>query len=123
VRKLCPSCAVPDTTHPLLRKIGPRFADADFRAPAGCISCRQVGYKGRMGVFEMLRMTPAIQALLEHQAPSSQVLQAARADGMRSLFEDGLDRAAQALTSLDEVASLRSELAGGESASETRAAA
>jgi type IV pilus assembly protein PilB len=130
IRRLCPHCAAPDAQHPLLRTLSPEWrARGGFRAPVGCPNCRQVGYRGRMGVYEMLRMTSRLQALIERNAPMADMLHAARAEGMRSLQEDGLAKASAGLTSLEEVASLDAEVeaahapAASTPAPQTRAAA
>ncbi len=109
VRRLCPACAVPETDAMLIRQVPPQFRNSPFAAAAGCAECKQVGYKGRLGVYEMLRMTPAVQALAEAHASAADITAAARSEGMRSLWESATDKAVQRLTSLEEVMSLRAE--------------
>ena len=87
----------------LIRQVPPQFRNSPFAAAAGCAECKQVGYKGRLGVYEMLRMTPAVQALAEAHASAADITAAARSEGMRSLWESATDKAVQRLTSLEEV--------------------
>jgi type IV pilus assembly protein PilB len=110
VRKLCAHCAASDTQHPLLLSMPPKFNGTTFKRPVGCQECRGAGYRGRLGVFEMLRMTQNVQKLVEIDAKSSDILEAAKRDGMKQLFDDGLAKASRGLTSLEEVAKLRAEV-------------
>lgn len=109
LRRLCPSCAIPETNAVLIRQVPQPLRNSAFAAAAGCPECKQVGYKGRLAVYEMIRMTPAVQALVEERAPAAAISTAARAEGMRSLWEHAMDKAVQRLTSLEEVMSLRAE--------------
>ncbi len=123
VRRLCPTCAIPETDFTLTRQVPEELSSADFGAPSGCPECRQTGYKGRVGVYEMLRVTPGIQGLIESGASVAQVAHAARAEGMRSLWEDGVHKAARRLTSLQEAVSLRAEFEVAADAAPARRAA
>jgi type IV pilus assembly protein PilB len=120
LRRLCPTCAVTETDFTLTRQAPSQFSTVDFGAPAGCQECRQTGYKGRLGVYEMLRMTHAVQALVESSANTAQITAAARKEGMRSLWEDGVEKASRRLTSLREAVALRAEF---DDAATTRRAA
>ncbi|MFO0831609.1 MAG: GspE/PulE family protein [Phycisphaerales bacterium] len=122
VRRLCPLCAIPETDPTVLHAVHRDHRNTPFMAPAGCAECKQVGYRGRMGVYEMLRITPRVQQLIEAQAGTPQITAAARADGMRSLWEDGVEKAARRETSLQEALSLRAEFDDASAQSERRAA-
>jgi type IV pilus assembly protein PilB len=76
---------------------------AEVWEPVGCEACGQGGYKGRVGLFEILSMTAAVkQQVLDD--PSEELLwRVARKEGLRTLLEDGVDKAEKGLTSLDEV--------------------
>jgi type IV pilus assembly protein PilB len=109
VRKLCESCAVPEPDLGLLSSI-----PADWRPPAkeykrgtGCGSCRNSGFKGRLGVFEMFRLSPTIQKLIELNATETEISAVACADGMVRMWEDGLEKASRGLTTLSEIVKLR----------------
>jgi type IV pilus assembly protein PilB len=69
----------------------------------GCDQCRYSGFRGRMGVYELMRLTPRVRSVLLVRATDDVVRRASRAAGMRSLFEDGVRKAARGLTVLDEV--------------------
>jgi type IV pilus assembly protein PilB len=78
---------------------------ANFMKGRGCSHCRQTGYRGRKGIFEMLRMTSTIRELTFAQAPTQELRRKARATGMRTLLEDGLMKSLRGMTTLDEVLS------------------
>lgn len=107
VRKVCTGCAVPESNERLsiLRDSVP--PGATFKHGTGCSTCGGSGYKGRLPVYEMLRITPRVQKLIERDASRAEIEVAARTDGMRSLWEDGLLKAAKGLTTIDELAKLR----------------
>jgi type IV pilus assembly protein PilB len=125
VRRLCPQCAtpaapieivIPDTGKP--RKV------KKLLKPAACDVCGVTGYKGRVGLYEMVVMTDEIRRLIVKRAPEQDLKQAARKGGYRSMFEDGVDKVEQGLTSLEEVMRvtmtvLESEIWSAEKTSET----
>jgi Tfp pilus assembly pilus retraction ATPase PilT/ActR/RegA family two-component response regulator len=76
----------------------------DGRAePVGCEACRFTGYRGRMAVHELLRLTPRVRTALLSHASSDFLRQVARASGMRTMFEDGERKVALGLTTMDEL--------------------
>ena len=95
VRRLCPDCAVAEDP-------GTGF-DGAFRAPVGCDSCHGTGFRGRMGVHEILSVDPAIRAAILDRAPEAELERLATANGMVTLREDGLAKAATGQVSLAEV--------------------
>jgi type IV pilus assembly protein PilB len=108
VRRLCTSCAVAETDQRLLAGVPAQLKGSSFRKAAGCPVCRNTGYKGRLGAFEMLRITPRIQKLIERDAPAAEIEAQAIAEGMRLMWNDGLEKASLGQTSLSEVVKLRS---------------
>jgi type IV pilus assembly protein PilB len=76
----------------------------DVYEPVGCSRCRGSGYRGRIGLYEVMLVTEEIRSLIVRQASSADVTKVAVAQGMRTLREDGLLKARQGLTSLAEVA-------------------
>src|SRR5437763_41705 len=66
---------------------------ATFMKGRGCNHCRQTGYRGRQGIFEMMRMSSVIRELTFAQAPTQEIRRKARASGMRVLLEDGISKA------------------------------
>jgi type IV pilus assembly protein PilB len=108
VRKVCDSCASPETDERLLGMVPAWYKQGKFRKAKGCSACRNTGYKGRLGVFEMFRMTARVQRLIERDAPAAEIEGAAIADGMKPMWDDGLEKASRGLTTLTEVSKLRS---------------
>jgi type IV pilus assembly protein PilB len=72
-------------------------------SPKGCEACRFTGYRGRMGIYELMRITPRVRSVLMAGASEDVVRRASLASGMRSMYQDGLSKAARGLTSLVEV--------------------
>ena len=107
VRRVCPDCAVDHTPTEreaaLLHLVAHDLERVTFKTGAGCTSCGNSGYRGRVGLFEVLPVDSAIRDLLLSGASSGEVLRTARRGGMRSLREEGLLRAAEGLTSLEEL--------------------
>jgi type IV pilus assembly protein PilB len=107
VRRSCPSCAVPQVPGAeAIEKIGgpERLpSEGQWRAGHGCEKCGQTGFKGRMGIHELLQVTDELRELIARRAPEHEIRMAARAGGMRTLLEDGIAKAAQGLTTLEAV--------------------
>ena len=109
VRVNCIKCKEPFNPDPLQIKASgmteEQIAKATFMKGRGCNHCRQAGYRGRYGIFEMLRMNTALRELTFAQAPAQELRRKARATGMRTLLEDGLLKVIKGVTTLDEVLS------------------
>ena len=71
--------------------------------PGACVRCGQTGYKGRTGLYEVLTMTDSVRRLILDGAGHDDVRAAARAQGMRTLHEDGLEKVRDGVTSIPEV--------------------
>jgi type IV pilus assembly protein PilB len=69
----------------------------------GCDACRQTGYKSRIGIYEMMLVNEEVAELIVRRAPLADVREAARANGMKTLKEDGLEKVLQGVTTVDEV--------------------
>lgn len=109
VRKVCAGCVAPESIDPpRLARVGldPEHASGFVRG-AGCPKCLGTGYKGRVGVYEMLVLTPGVQRVIEGGVETARLRAAAVADGFRSLWEDGLNKGRLGLTSFEEFARLR----------------
>jgi general secretion pathway protein E len=101
VRRLCRSCREPFTPDAaLLEKLG--AASTLYRA-VGCDACGGSGYAGRIALFELLVVDDAIAALILRRADTRAIADAAASRGMRSLVGDGLLKASQGLTTVEEV--------------------
>ena len=112
VRRLCAHCALPvelpEAVHALWSQLArdhARVVPARPRwlRPVGCSQCQGTGFKGRIGIYEMVDVTPKLQAAVMRRAPESELASLARSHGYRNLREDGLLKAAAGLTSIDEV--------------------
>jgi type IV pilus assembly protein PilB len=107
VRKVCPKCRqrVEPPAH-LLKSIGlrPEIAKkANFMKGKGCNHCNKTGYRGRMGIFELMAMTSQMRELTFKGEATQVVRKLARKQGMRTLFEDGMIKALKGLTTIEEV--------------------
>jgi type IV pilus assembly protein PilB len=71
--------------------------------PKGCDQCRFSGFAGRMGVYELMRVTPRVRSVLLTQATDDVVRRAAQATGMKSMFQDGMAKVARGLTTEEEL--------------------
>lgn len=106
VRRLCPACKKPFTPRrDQLPDDFPmeRLAQATLFEGYGCRSCRQLGYRGRMGIYELLTTSEAIRQLAHDRASTWKIKQAAMEDGMVTLRQDGWRKVLLGLTSIDEV--------------------
>jgi type IV pilus assembly protein PilB len=107
-RRLCSKCKEPfEPTEEQLEKIGyrPRPDDPSptFFRPIGCSNCSKTGYKGRLALHEVMAMDDDIERMTVERASSTQISTVAIDHGMRLLREDGLLKASQGVTSLDEI--------------------
>ena len=107
VRRPCPACAVSQEPSPeVIEKIGGASqlpSDVKWMAGRGCPECHQSGYKGRLAIHELLPVNGEIRDLIARRASEQAIRKAARVAGMRTLVEDGMLKAAQGLTTLEEV--------------------
>ena len=115
VRRLCPACKRPyQPDGALLRSAGfpaEGLAGATVYEAAGCDKCRQSGYRGRMGIYEVLEINESIETLIPARAPSSVIKQKAVEQGMLTLRNDGFMRVLDGLTTIDEVLRVTEESA------------
>jgi type IV pilus assembly protein PilB len=81
----------------------PAIADVEAYEPVGCARCGQSGYKGRMGLYEVMAITETIRSLAIERASADDIARAAVEEGMRRLREDGLDKVRMGVTSIAEV--------------------
>jgi type II secretory ATPase GspE/PulE/Tfp pilus assembly ATPase PilB-like protein len=108
VRKVCEQCCQAEIDQRLLALVPQAMRAAAFKRGIGCGACRNTGFKGRMGAFEMFRMTPRVMKLIEKDATITEIQAQAIAEGMKLMWDDGLDKAARGLTTLSEAAKLHS---------------
>ena len=107
VRTICPHCKTEQKVdHDYLRRIGFPEADigtAKFWHGAGCENCRQQGYQGRKGIYELLLVTEALRPLIMNRAPATTIAQRAIDAGMRTLRVDGWNKVKEGTTTIEEV--------------------
>jgi type II secretion system protein E len=107
VRTICPHCKTEQKVdRDYLHKIG--FPEADIETAkiwhgAGCDECRQQGYQGRKGIYELLIVTEALRPLVMNRAPASTIAQRAIENGMRTLRTDGWNKVKAGVTTIEEV--------------------
>lgn len=111
VRRICTVCMEAYTpTKELLEFLHERFkkdfAGKKFYHGNGCTECHTSGYKGRIGVYELLAVDATIQALIAKKATVDEIEKQAVANGMVRLLDDGFDKVSAGLTTIDEVMKL-----------------
>jgi type IV pilus assembly protein PilB len=110
VRRLCNKCKQPgeltDTELRALQIEAGQVSDAQVMKPVGCEECRQIGYKGRMGIFENFVIDDEVRHLINKRNSTFVLRQRARELGMRTLREDGVRKVLAGLTSAEEVISI-----------------
>jgi type II secretion system protein E len=110
VRRLCNNCKQPaELTETELRalRIEPgQLHEAQVMKPVGCEQCRQIGYKGRMGIFEIFVIDDEVRHMINKRSSTLMLRQRARELGMRTLREDGVRKVLAGLTSAEEVISI-----------------
>ena len=102
---LCPACKRHVTvTGEVLAEHGFMAAD-DIEAfePVGCTRCSGTGYRGRLGLYEVLKVSEGIRSLALRRATPGEIAMFASAEGMTTLREDGLEKVRLGLTSVDEI--------------------
>ena len=109
VRTLCPACKQPDergTTELLAEAIKPwKINSGNYRPykPVGCVDCRMTGFRGRMGIYELLTVTEGFRSLVHADVGMAALRKQAVVDGLRPLRLAGAMRASEGLTTLEEV--------------------
>ncbi len=111
IRVICKNCKVidenPDPYYLQLLGVGPEdIKKHPVYKGAGCSKCQGTGFKGRLGIFEMVEMNSEIRELAFSKAPTSELRKAARAGGMRPLMEDGKIKVFKGITTPKEVAEI-----------------
>jgi len=112
-RRLCPQCKEPaDIPRSALLDAGFKEEQLDgswkpYRA-VGCPACNN-GYKGRVGIYQVMPISDAIQAIILRDGSAPEIAAQARAEGVRSLRESGLHKVQQGMTSLEEVLAVSNE--------------
>lgn len=109
VRRICSTCREEVATPAALRALFRDGEPKSFFRGRGCHDCRGTGFRGRIGIFELLRMTDPMRTLVLERAPDTRLLDEARRDGMTSLREECLALVARGETTLEEVLRVTTE--------------
>lgn len=103
-RRVCTQCSEPYMPSPeVIQKLHIDNAGQVFYQGKGCPACRKIGYTGRLGIYEMLRMTTSMKELIRQKATESALRRAASIAGTKALLEDGITKACQGLTNPEEL--------------------
>jgi type II secretory ATPase GspE/PulE/Tfp pilus assembly ATPase PilB-like protein len=113
VRKICDKCKISQTVsveklkehvpeHLIDKYFGGR-QEATLYKGKGCPVCHESGYRGRVGVFEVLLITETIRDLISQKANSDTIHNKAKEEGMTTMLEDGIDKVTKGVTTLEEV--------------------
>lgn len=111
VRRICANCAEADKPNKnLIQEFSQssgisfnRLAKQKYYRGKGCEECGDIGYKGRVGIFEIFEMDDDLRELVLKKAPVGEIRKSAEKKGMKSLVEDGLDKISKGATTLEEV--------------------
>ena len=107
VRVVCQKCKQPySPSEATMQAAGitpEMMARASFSRGRGCGNCQGSGFRGRLGIYELMLMSTKIRELTFKEAPTDQVRRAAQSEGMRTLYWDGIEKVLKGLTTLDEI--------------------
>lgn len=110
IRMICPDCKAPyEEDVARLRSVGLReeqYAGRTFYHGTGCDTCRNVGFKGRKGIFELMVMNPRLREMAFNKTTTDELREQAIRDGMNTLLDDGIRKVLDGLTTLEEVLSV-----------------
>ena len=117
IRTLCKECKKPySPTKKIFDNLMMEYGEAHFESlnltyskditfykPAGCPACNNTGYKGRMGIYELLIGSDGVKALIQNRARVEEIRQLAMKEGMRTLKQDGIEKAIKGYTDIKQV--------------------
>lgn len=108
VRRICPACLEESQPEESLlnffqKKFGQKIQKTKFYQGKGCFECNNTGFKGRIGIFEILKITPEIRQLIMEKSAASEFQKVAQKQEMITMLEDGLAKATAGQTTLSEV--------------------
>lgn len=116
VRRVCAACGIEDSINPAdLVRLNLNDVDASellqWRG-VGCERCRGTGYRGRVGIFELLKIGETVRELVAQRSDASKIKSSAEMIGMRTLAHDGLEKIGRGSTTVDEVLRVTTRVAG-----------
>jgi type IV pilus assembly protein PilB len=100
-RRVCPSCRRPALVSGTL--VGLEGGEVEVFEAVGCPRCRQTGYRGRLGLYEVMIVTDEIRSLIVSRAPAQDIRRVAVEQGMRTLRDDGLAKVRDSETTVLEI--------------------
>ncbi len=107
VRTVCKECKIPEPlSAQILKHLPPRIREdkeAVFWKGIGCEACRYTGYSGRLGIFEVLRITPSVREMIGSDPSTVSLKRLAEKEGFQTMAMDGLHKALNGLTTIEEV--------------------
>ena len=108
VRKICPDCKEkvdikPGTLNEFKKASGIDLNNVSFYRGKGCGKCNNVGYKGRVGLFEFLPISKKVREMIKTGVTDAEIKKTAQAGGMKDIFQSGIEKASRGITSLEEV--------------------
>jgi excisionase family DNA binding protein len=108
VRRVCPHCTEaydpsPDLLRRLEKETDLDIAHAKFRRGKGCSECRTTGYRGRTGIFELMEMDERLRELIARPVTTDELRAAAIDLGMTTMLKDGVEKAMQGITTIEEI--------------------
>jgi len=110
VRQLCDACKKPKTVDNSLKEkleqlIKSLPSEIKLFEPVGCLRCNNLGYKGRIGIFELLKVDAKIEDLIKKHASETEIQQFAVASGMITMQQDGILKVLRGITTIEEIES------------------
>jgi type IV pilus assembly protein PilB len=113
LRTNCKDCKQPAPLYPELLKIfmdhGIHESQINLSKGTGCVTCANTGYKGRMGIYELASISEEMREMILRRSSNAELLAAARKGGLLSLYEDGLMKVAQGVTTYEELMRVTAE--------------
>ncbi len=110
VRTLCPACKAPTEISDIEWAALTKPFKATARKAVGCIECRNTGFRGRSGIYEMLTISPKLRKLITANTDLADIKKLAYQEGMQPLLLNGLEKVAAGLTTIDEVLKVAPQL-------------
>jgi type II secretory ATPase GspE/PulE/Tfp pilus assembly ATPase PilB-like protein len=104
VRKICPMCRISEPLpEPLRQRLQIQDPNAALYRGKGCKDCRHTGYRGRIGVYELLALTEPVRNAIQERKNAAEIRRAAIGGGMVALRDDALRKVLSGVTTLEEV--------------------
>ena len=105
VRRLCPSCKkehmLTDEEKDLMEI--PKYKEVKVYKPCGCEACERTGYKGRIGIYEIMTVTPKLKSMIARNVSADELKEAAMAEGMHTLRQSAAIKVLEGVTSVNEM--------------------